>query len=83
LLHGEPLGRIANPTTKIARSLAREARMALRWNGVLIDNPGVLRRPSGWQRLNLELEHTIGGWTTLCVSLALIAGRLTAPVLGY
>jgi len=57
--------------------------MALRWNGELIDNPGVLRRPSGWQRLNLELEHTIGRLTVACMTLALIAGRLSAPVLGY
>jgi hypothetical protein len=57
--------------------------MALRWNGEIIDNPGVLRRPSGWQRLNLELEHSIGGWTVACMAFAMLAGRLTAPVLGY
>jgi hypothetical protein len=57
--------------------------MALRWNGQIIEHPGVLRRPSGWQRLNLELEHSIGRLTITCMTLAMIAGRLSAPVLGY
>ncbi len=57
--------------------------MAVRWNGVLIENPGILRRPSAWEAFNLRLEHSAIRWAFACMTLGALAGRLSAPALGY
>lgn len=57
--------------------------MSLRWNGAIIENPRPLRRPHGWQAVNLQLEHSAIPLAYACIAFGGIAGRLTAPFLGY
>lgn len=58
--------------------------MSLRWNGMLIENPGFLiHRPTAWQRFNDKLEHTAVRWAWTCIIVGAIAGRLSAPAFGY
>jgi len=46
----------------------------LRWNGVRIENPGYLPRPSARQAFHLRLEHAARRWERTAWTCVIIMG---------